>query len=216
MAELTAIQEQEKTAKVTTKEKHKQSTKLHQNPKQGTAVTKVELEEDIKVDPKSPLIISDFEQIQTTYPKLEKGIAVYYISAPRGYIFNGEDLAWLFTQNGLIFNSELKRFELLTEDKDVLFFIEADEETHGFDLTNYKTTDYTCLLCASNLLELSQYYDVPMCFEYFSNSINQINQRLGGTLLNEHKRRFTSHDESGYKSHLKNLKVTDQVTKDSQ
>ncbi|WP_395947401.1 cell division protein ZipA C-terminal FtsZ-binding domain-containing protein [Caedibacter taeniospiralis] len=199
MAELQALKEQERTAK--------KSSGIHKQTKQNIhaepATNKIELDEDIKVDPQANILISDLETAETTYPQLENGLVTYYISAPRGYVFNGGDLDTLFKHNGLSYNAEAQSFELLTQDKDVLFSIKADAPVEGFNSENLHQTDYTSLMCICDLTDLAQFYDPLVCFEHFSQSIDKINARLGGTLLNEHKRRFTSHDESAYKSQLK-------------
>ncbi|WP_440683160.1 cell division protein ZipA C-terminal FtsZ-binding domain-containing protein [Cysteiniphilum halobium] len=211
MAELEAIQEKERTIKkaekATTKQKieAKKPYKNTSTPEKKAidVAQKIELDTDIKVDPLSDTPISVLEESHADYPQLEKGIISYFISAPRGYVFNGEDLDTLFKHNGLSFNAEEKSFELLTQDKDVLFSIKADAPIKGFDPENFTQKDYTRLLCTCEIVDLIQFYEAHVCFEHFTKSIEKINTRLGGTLLNEHKRRFTSHDESTYKQYVK-------------
>ena len=218
MAKLQAIQEKEKAVKKahkTEKTTHKQKAEAKQSHKDATShdkdavdvAQKIELGADIKVDPLSDTPISELEASHADYPQLEKGIVSYFISAPRGYVFNGEDLDTLFKHSGLSFNAEDQSFELLTQDKDVLFSIKADAPVKGFDPESFTQKDYTRLLCRCDIADLVQFYEPQVCFDHFTKSIEKINTRLGGTLLNEHKRRFTSHDQSAYKQHVKQFEA---------
>lgn len=225
-AELQASQEKEKaakTAKTTQMAKSakaelatkKQKAEAKQSYQESAALEskavkvaeKIELGTDIKVDPLSDIPMSELEESHADYSQLEKGIISYFISAPRGYVFNGEDLDSLFKHNGLSFNAEEQSFELLTQDKDVLFSIKADAPVKGFDPESFIQKDYTRLLCSCELADLVQFYEPQVCFDHFTKSIEKINSRLGGTLLNEHKRRFTSHDESAYKRYVKQFEA---------
>ncbi|WP_440617097.1 cell division protein ZipA C-terminal FtsZ-binding domain-containing protein [Cysteiniphilum sp. 6C5] len=218
MAKLQAIQEKEKAVKKVAKAEktpHKQNAEAKQSQESATShdsstidvAQKIELGADIKVDPLSDTPITELEESHADYPQLEKGIVSYFISAPRGYVFNGEDLDTLFKHNGLSFNSEDQSFELLTQDKDVLFSIKADAPVKGFDPENFTQKDYTRLLCRCEIADLVQFYEPQVCFDHFTKSIEKINTRLGGTLLNEHRRRFTSHDESAYKRYIKQFET---------
>lgn len=205
MTELQALQEQERTAKKTSVTSKQAKQNVHINTQATPRTHTIELDEGetIKVTTHPDTVISEIETTEATYPQLENGLVTYYISAPRGYVFNGGDLDTLFKHNGLSYNAEAQSFELLTQDKDVLFSIKADAPVEGFNSENLHQTDYTSLMCTCDLTDLTEFYDPLVCFEHFSQSIDKINARLGGTLLNEHKRRFTSHDESAYKSQLK-------------
>lgn len=211
MAKLKTSQEKNKIAKVASKHQDQLKQNQKEIPKQDVQDTNInqtiELGTNIKVDPQNNTPVSKFEEIDAVYPYLDKGIVSYFISTPRGYVFNGKDLDSLFKDNGLIFNVEEQGFVILTQDKDILFSIKADLPTKGFNPDNFLQIDYTCLLCTCKIAELVEFYEPQVCFKHFTRSIEKINTRLGGTLLNEHKRRFTSHDETAYKQKVNQFKT---------
>ncbi|WP_119343139.1 cell division protein ZipA C-terminal FtsZ-binding domain-containing protein [Facilibium subflavum] len=204
MAELEALQEQEKTSKKS--KKTKSQHKVQASGKQiNEDITKIELDDDIKVDPFSQEEVAQFEATQVTYPVLEKGYAVLYISAPRGYVFNGEDLSNLFKQFGLHLNKEEGSFQAITQDEDVLYSLLPDDTLGKFDSTKLHDQNFTGITCVLNANKLVKFYDAVACFDHFVQSVQQLNEKLGGMVLNEHKRRFTSNDESTYRSWMKTL-----------
>ena len=202
MSQLQGLEEKERGSKSVNK-----LNKLREVSKNIDSAQKMMPGEDIKVNPISGIAIREFKVTQSSYPQLHKGIVNYYISAPRGYIFNGEDLNVLFKHYGLKFNAKEQSFELLTQDHDALFSIKSDLPITGFNPEKFIQTNYTRLLFTCGLAELSEFYEPDFCFKHFTKSIEKINKRLGGTLLNEHKRRFTSYDENAYKRYIKKLRL---------
>ncbi len=168
-------------------------------------VNKIELGEDIKVDPTSSQSVASFEE-QKSYPALDEGYVLIYLSAPRGYVFNGQDILELFSQEGLYFNAAENSFQSVTEDGDVLYSIVADEKEPLFSGDTFSQSEYTLLVCILNAKKLAKFYDAAICFEHFFTSVSGLNTRLGATMLNEHKRRFTSSDDATYRSKMNSLK----------
>ena len=160
-----------------------------------------------------PTLNTEFEKNQTTYPKLKKGIISYFINSPHGYIFNGGDLNSFFNSQGLSFNKNKQRFEFLTQDKDVLFSIHADNPNINFSSKNFLQGSYTCLEIICDLTKLSQFYDIMACFKHLTNHVYKINAHLGGSLLNESKQFFTIYDEKSYIKHLKKFSLLQQSYK---
>ena len=207
MAALEAIQAQEKAKKLA--EKEAQKTK---KTYQADQVAKVEFSADIKVDPASNESVESFEEATTTFPALEQGYAVLYLSAPRGYVIPGADLEQIFRTHKLQFDSKGGSFQRLTDDKDPLYNILPDSKATKFTQKELSAQDFQALTCVMNLNRLAKYYDLNVCYQLFYQEIEKLNAALGATLLNEHKRRFTSHDESAYKSQIKQFSSKNTAT----
>lgn len=216
MAELTALQAEEEAAlkpkklKATKKLKKLKQTKQAASdtePQQKPAyqdkdIVKIELGQDIKIDPFSTQTISEFEASEAAFPSLAQGYAILYLNMPRGNGFLGQDVKALFKKYRLEFSAEGSA-QFLTEDRDVLYSIVPDNEMRQFQHQNFESTHYNGLIYVFNIHKIAKCYDVAVCFNYFIKVLYEMNTRLGGVILNEHRQRFTKSDELGYRRHIK-------------
>ncbi|MFZ9034984.1 MAG: cell division protein ZipA C-terminal FtsZ-binding domain-containing protein [Francisellaceae bacterium] len=148
---------------------------------------------------------TDEQQSQISYPVLKQGYALLYISAPRGYVFNGGDLSALFGSFSLELNKE-GAYQSFTDDGDVLFSIVPDNEAGRFDIESVDEIELSTLVAVMNINKLKHHYDALSCFDHFINTVHELNEKLGGMILSETRRRFTSNDESVYRFEIRKLK----------
>lgn len=183
LAEL-ELQQQEEKRKIAEEQKQKEAALAQQKLAEQAEQAK----------PKMP---------KTDFEALSKGYAILNISAPRGYVFNGSDLNRLFTGYGIKLNDE-GAFQFLTEDGSVLFTIVPSEEIGVFDKTKLSATSTNILIAVMNIHKLKALnYDLPVCYDFFFNTINDLNTHLGGMLLNENKTRYTESCDKTYRNVVK-------------
>lgn len=140
---------------------------------------------------------------KTDFESLSQGYAMLHISAPRGYVFNGSDLNRLFMGYGIKLNDE-GIFQFTTEDESVLFTIAPDETVGVFDKSKLSATSTNTLMAVMNIYKLKALnYDLPVCYDFFYKTINEINGHLGGMLLNENKTRYTESCDATYRNVVK-------------
>ena len=143
---------------------------------------------------------------QVTYPALEQGYAVLYLSAPRGYEFAGSDLAKHFEHLVFSFDDEKGSFQFFTEDGDVLLSVIPEGDQGKFRAETLHESAYAALACIFNGRKLAKLYDVSECLTHFFHLVESLNKSLGGVMLNEHKRRFGLSDEHAYRAQITRLK----------
>lgn len=140
---------------------------------------------------------------KTDFEALSQGYAILNISAPRGYVFNGSDLNRLFTGYSIKLNDE-GAFQFLTDDGNVLFTIVPSEEIGVFDKAKLSATSTNMLIAVMNIHKLKALnYDLPVCYDFFFNTINDLNTHLGGMLLNENETRYTESCDKTYRNVVK-------------
>ena len=167
----------------------------------------IHLEEDVKVDPFSHEKVSKLSPSMGTFTALDKGYAVLYILAPRGYEFNMCDIYKLFNRLHFNYNDSECCFQSVTEDGDVFYNVlpNVDNCLGSSEISEDNNSSTTLLTCVLNMNRLAKLYSLADCLDHFIKSVSSLNSSLGGILLNEHKRRFTANDENSYKNQVKLL-----------
>ena len=218
MAELTELQSQAQTVSKSQKTKETKKAKKNKQPKPNKAleqksayqdkdIVKIELGQDVKIDPFSTQTVSEFEGSEVAFPSLAQGYAVLYLNILRGDGFTGKDLQQLWKEYRLQF-SQKGNAQFLTDDNDVLYSILPDNEMRQFQYQHFESTHYNGLIYIFNIHKLAKCYDVAACFTYFIKAVYEMNTRLGGVILNEHRQRFTKSDELGYRRHIKQYEAS--------
>ncbi|MCF6765453.1 cell division protein ZipA C-terminal FtsZ-binding domain-containing protein [Thiotrichales bacterium 19S3-7] len=127
----------------------------------------------------------------------EDNFLVFHIIAPRGYVFYGEDLETIFNLRHYHLSVH-NTFEYLSSEAELLLTAINLEEPKTFGRIDAIQTTGVTLYC--DIRKLKQPFAV---FRDILSEAHQLAESLGGTLTNDHQKRFTQADFSRYMAKVK-------------
>lgn len=139
--------------------------------------------------------VSNQLPIESSSPSLHNGLIVLHIMAPRGFIFYGEDLLDAFHDFGFQSSSD-GFFQSVNENNLVLFKLMNCVKPGLFDLENIKDLKTSGITV---IMDLFDCHITDQDYKNMLNSMNDLSESLGSTLLNESMLRFT---EDNYREHM--------------
>lgn len=126
---------------------------------------------------------------------------VFHIMAPRGYVFYGEDLAEVFDIRNYHRNIH-NTYDHINTNGETLFTVINYGEPQTFG--QIETIQTPGVTLYTNIKALSE---PKVIFRSLLSEVHALAQALGGTLTNEHKRRFTQTDLSRYMAKIRQLEL---------
>lgn len=137
----------------------------------------------------------------TSFPSLNQGIIALHIMAPRGETFYGGDLAQLFYDQKLYFNDK-GLFEYWDDNGELVYQVANAVKPGNFSEDTIMELNTPGITIIMNVQSLS---DPKNQFKSMLSHIYELNENLGGTLLNEQHERFTQSDVSRCLAYLKTV-----------
>ncbi|MCF6775008.1 hypothetical protein L3V83_00350 [Thiotrichales bacterium 19X7-9] len=136
-------------------------------------------------------------QSNQTSEDSEDNFLVFHIIAPRGYVFYGEDLETIFNLRNYHLSVH-NTYEYFSNDAELLLTVINLEEPKTFGQINAIQTPGVTLYC--DIRRLKQPVAI---FRDILSEAHQLAESLGGTLTNDHQKRFTQADFSRYMAKIK-------------
>tara|TARA_R110002167_G_scaffold316835_1_gene522508 strand:+ start:93 stop:818 length:726 start_codon:yes stop_codon:yes gene_type:complete len=135
------------------------------------------------------------------FPSLEQGIIVLHVMAPRGYVFYGQDLAQIFYNYSFTYD-ERGLFQAISHQNEVLFEVVNGVEPGTFDLDNIDALQTPGITVFMDVCALQNPKDE---FKQMLALMYDMTDKLGASLLNEQRRRFTQSDVSRCLARIRQL-----------
>ncbi|MDA7742001.1 cell division protein ZipA C-terminal FtsZ-binding domain-containing protein [Francisellaceae bacterium] len=138
---------------------------------------------------------------ESDFPSLEQGIIVLHVMAPRGYVFYGQDLAQIFYNYSFTYD-ERGLFQAISHQNEVLFEVVNGVEPGTFDLDNINALQTPGITVFMDVCALQNPKDE---FKQMLALMYDMTDKLGASLLNEQRRRFTQSDVSRCLARIRQL-----------